>query len=62
MTIERQELYRACKYEAQEYFGDHGCNLADMWALVNGRYKEQESTQKFWTETCLRDYREEIGA
>ena len=59
---ERQELYRACKYEAQEYFADHGCNLADMWALVNGRYKGMEHTQMFWIKLCLEDYREEIGA
>lgn len=53
----KQELYKACKYEAVNFKADHGCNAAEMWALVNGRTKGWEHTANFWKDTCLDDYR-----
>lgn len=50
----RTELYKAVKYQVNEYGADHGMNLAEMWDTVNGR---TEQDGYFWEQECLHDYR-----
>lgn len=56
----RKELYKAVKYEVEHFRFDHGCNLAEMWALVNGTYKGiDNSNSQWWKNICLTDYAEQ---
>ena len=58
---DRVELYKACKYEVENFREDHGMSLPEMWAVVNDRAPEWKrmGVQAFWKATCLRDYREQ---
>ena len=52
----KKELYQAVKWEVAHCYGDHGCNLVQMWKLVNSEGKQG----KFWKDLCLDDYREGV--
>lgn len=48
MMNERFELYKAAKYQVEEYFEDHEMLLPKMWKLVN--------TDDTWKNECISDY------
>lgn len=50
----RRELYKAVKYEVEQYGADCGMTLLEMWNTVNGR---TELDSVFWYRECLKDYR-----
>lgn len=52
----RMELYKAVKYEVENFYEDHGFSVVDLWNVVNGR---TEYNAAWWTRTCLEDYRAE---
>lgn len=53
----RVELFKAVKYEVENYRADHGMNLNEMWNTVNGR---TEQDGRFWYNECLEDYRSSV--
>lgn len=52
----KMELYKAVKYYVEEYFGDHGRSLPEMWAMVNGKKGWPKSSAAFWKDDCLATY------
>lgn len=60
--VDRMVLYKACKYEAENFTADHGMNTAELWAVVNGRAKDAggvlvgTAAEVFWFNTVLDDY------
>lgn len=58
MEKSRVELYKAVKYEVVNFVYDHGCNVAQMWAMVNGKHPGYgEKSSNWWKAMCLEDYR-----
>jgi hypothetical protein len=53
--MNRNELFKAVKYEVVNFYTDHGCNLAMMWKVIKGRVEGID--KDFWIRTCLDDYR-----
>lgn len=58
----RFELYKAVKYEVDNFKSDHGMDLLEMWKVVNfealdPRGNFTPSWNIWWKETCLEDYR-----
>lgn len=57
MEMTTMELYKACKYQVEEYYRDHGMTLPEMWDVVHGN-GSLGSKWQFWLKTVLDDYRE----
>lgn len=53
--MSRIELYKAVKYEANEFYADHGFTMVELWAVVNGNTPYDA---KFWRDMCVSDYME----
>ena len=51
---ERFFLYKAVKYQAEEYSADHGYTLPELWKIVQ--------TDNWWREVCKADYKNEVLA
>ena len=49
---ENFELYKAVKYQAEEYSSDYGYSLPELWKIVQ--------TDKWWREVCKADYKNEV--
>lgn len=63
--VDRKILYQACKHEAQYHTAEHGMNMSELWAIVNGRATDIQGTpvtpdmEIFWFVMCLEDYNHE---
>lgn len=57
MDNKRVELYKAVKYEVVNFVSDHGCTVAQMWAIVTGKDPKHQTSAEWWKKTCLEDYR-----
>jgi hypothetical protein len=55
---QRLELYRAVKYQVEEYAADCGYTLPQLWAKIH----ENTEAGKFWRRTVCVDYREMLRA
>lgn len=49
---EKYFLYKAIKFEANEYFWDHGYTLPELWKLAK--------VDSFWREVSKDDYKDAI--
>ena len=56
IKVNREILYRACKFQSEAYYADHGMNLAKMWEVVNSGTRRGD----YWKEVCLCEYAEYI--
>lgn len=56
--MDRMLLYKAVKHEVQEFFGDHGMTIPEMWERVSGDPMTMTPNEQFWYVTCLMDYEE----
>ena len=56
IKVNREILYRACKFQSEAYYADHGMNLAKMWEVVNSGTRRGD----YWKEVCLAEYAEYI--
>lgn len=58
---DRFRLYKAVKWEAQEYYADHGYSLPKLWDIVHG-YDDNASEEfrAFWLRECLIDYQRDV--
>jgi L-amino acid N-acyltransferase YncA len=50
----RLKLYKAVKYEAIEFYADHGFSITGLWKEVNTDSKRG----RWWRDMCLCDYSE----
>lgn len=48
------ELYKAVKYQVEEYSSDHGYTVAELWKLI----KTGGENAEFWKYECERDWKE----
>jgi len=49
--VDKMKLYKAVKWEAQEYNAEHGFTMVKLWKIVIN-----EDGEMFWKNTCLEDY------
>lgn len=56
IKADKKILYKACKFQSEAYYADHGMNLAKMWAVVNSHTRRGD----YWKELCLAEYAEYI--
>lgn len=54
---DKMELYRAVKYQVQEYGAAHGYTLPELWRIVND---ENADHHIFWLSVVVTDYLEEV--
>ena len=57
-AINRMFLYKAVKYEVQNFFEDHGMTIPEMWDRVSGDPDRMDAGEQFWYVTCITDYEE----
>ena len=53
--MKQMDLYKAVKWQVEEYQGEHGMSLVEMWKVVTYKNGSVENST-FWKQTCLEDY------
>ena len=61
--MNNMELYKAVKHQVNEYAGDCGWSLVELWKIVTGKngnsYEDIDRTM-FWKQIVLEDYRHDV--
>ena len=58
-ATDRMFLYKAAKYEVQNFFEDCGMTISEMWKMISKDPDEMSPTEQFWHVTCVMDYEEQ---
>ena len=53
---QRFQLYKAVKYEVEEYAEDCGYTLAELWSII----QKDDEKGKFWRRAVVTDYEEVV--
>lgn len=51
--VDKMKLYKAVKWEAQEYYTEHGFTMVELWKVIKA---EEAVNKEFWKLMALEDY------